>query len=259
LLIFIKKRMTMTKRFHGRVTFALLTLFAFTVSAAEKPLRLHLEPLTGRESPLKAGDRIAFLGDSITQHGEEEGGYVWLIEQALARQQRDKNIRLIKAGVRGNKIADLQKRVDENVLSKKPTVVFVYIGINDVWHWDNGNGTTKEGFYKGLTDVITRIQRAGSMAVLATPSVIGERTQGANKHDTDLDAYAQISRKVARENKVVLCDLRKAFVSFLNERNTANEETGVLTEDGVHLNHQGNVLVANHAAASIAKALGARK
>jgi lysophospholipase L1-like esterase len=250
----------MPRGIRATVALVLLTLVTLNVSAAEKPsLRLHLEPLTGRESPLKAGDRIAFLGDSITQHGEGEGGYVWLIEQALARQQRDKNIRLIKAGVRGNKIADLQKRLDEDVLSQKPTVVFVYIGINDVWHWDNGNGTTKEDFYRGLSDVIHRIQHSGSIAVLATPSVIGEKTHGGNKHDLELDAYAQISRKVARENKVVLCDLRKAFVVFLNERNTANEETGVLTEDGVHLNDRGNVLVANHAAASIAKALAGRQ
>ena len=41
-----------------------------------------------------------------------------------------------------------------------------------------------------------------------------------------------------------VCDLRKAFISHLKEKNTDNAEKGVLTGDRVHLNEKGNRFVA---------------
>ena len=242
---------------------ALATVLFFFSLVAHTTVRADdstgIDSLVGKNSPLKAGDKIAFLGDSITQGGAGKNGYIWVIEQALAAQQAEKKIELVKAGISGNKVPDLQRRVEKDVISKKPTIVFIYIGINDVWHWDSGKGTTKENFESGLLDVIKRIQDAGAMVVLATPSVIGEKTDGTNKHDGNLDAYADISRKIAKENNLVLCDLRKAFLDHLKENNKANKESGILTGDRVHLNAAGNKFVANCAAASIAEALAKRK
>jgi lysophospholipase L1-like esterase len=216
----------------------------------------NLAPLVGPDSPLHIGERIAFLGDSITKFGERTQGYVWLIEQELAAKQASKAVDLIKAGIGGNKVTDLQQRLDRDVLSRNPTIVFVYIGINDVWHWDSGHGTTKADFEAGLRDVIQRIQDQAAVVVLATPSVIGEKADGSNKHDADLDAYAAISRKVAQEKGVVLCDLRKTFLAYLKEYNTDLKlGSGILTVDGVHLSDRGNRLVANCATASLAQAL----
>ena len=68
---------------------------------------------------------------------------------------------------------------------------------------------------------------------------------GANKLDSKLDEYAEISRKVAKETKTPLCDLRKAFVDHLAKNNDDDKEKGVLTGDRVHLNEAGNKLVAD--------------
>src|SRR4051812_13372614 len=78
---------------------------------------------------LKKGDRIVFLGDSITQAGAGANGYVTLIKNTLAEKQKDLGVEVIGAGISGNKVPDLQKRVDPDVLAKKPSVVFIYIGI----------------------------------------------------------------------------------------------------------------------------------
>ena len=80
--------------------------------------------------------------------------------------------------------------------------------------------------------------------ILCTPSVIGEKKEGANSLDAKLDEYSDISRKVAREMKVPLCDLRKAFVEHLKENNLQNKASGILTNDRVHLNEAGNRFVA---------------
>src|SRR3954464_12832475 len=125
------------------------------------------------EIKLKAGDRVVFLGDSITQAGAGPGGYVTLVREALDKDHKDLEIEVIGAGISGNKVPDLEKRLERDVLAKKPTVVVIYIGINDVWHSQNGQGTSKDAFEKGLRSIIERITKAGARAVLCTASVIG--------------------------------------------------------------------------------------
>jgi lysophospholipase L1-like esterase len=212
-----------------------LALLTFSVArAGETPLQL------------KKGDRIVFLGDSITQQGVGARGYVTLIKSTLADMRKDLAIEVIGAGISGNKVPDLQKRLDKDVLQKNPTLVVIYIGINDVWHGekDPARGTPKDRFEEGLKDIIAKIKAAGANVLLCTPTVIGEKHDGSNKLDAQLDEYSDISRKVAQEMKVPLCDLRKEFLRYLKNNNTDNKDKGLLTGDRVHLSETGNRLVA---------------
>jgi lysophospholipase L1-like esterase len=190
--------------------------------------------------------RIVFFGDSITEAGVAPGGYVTLIRDSL--QRRGSTAEVIGAGVSGNKVEQLQARIDRDVVAKKPTIVVVYIGINDVWHWTIGipgaKGSTKEEFESGLRHIIARIQAVGSRVVLCTPSVIGEKQAGANHEDQMLEEYSALSRRVANETGSVLCDLRKGFVEYIAKNNPDNLEKGILTTDRVHLNPAGNRFVA---------------
>lgn len=193
----------------------------------------------------KKGDRVVFLGDSITQAGAGPGGYVTLVREALDADHKDLEVEVIGAGISGNKVPDLERRLERDVLSKKPTVVVIYIGINDVWHSASGKGTSKEDFEKGLVNLIEQIQKAGSRVILCTATVIGEKTDGSNPLDKMLDEYCDISRGVAAKEKVQLLDLRKAFLAHLKEHNLENKDRGILTGDTVHLNAEGNKFVAN--------------
>jgi len=213
---------------------ALLTFGLLNVSAADELV------------PLKKGERIVFLGDSITQGGVGKNGYITKIKEELQSKHKDLDIEIIGAGISGNKVPDLQKRVEKDVVAKKPTIVFIYIGINDVWHGqsDPAKGTMPDKFEEGLKEVIGKCTAAGAKVILCTPTVIGEKKAGANKLDAKLDEYAGISRKVAAELKLPLCDLRKAFVDYLKDNNPEDNEKGILTGDRVHLNEAGNKLVA---------------
>lgn len=195
---------------------------------------------------LKKGERIVFFGDSITQGGIGPKGYVTLIKKVLAEKHKELEIEVFGAGISGNKVPDLQGRVERDVIAKKPTLVVIYIGINDVWHGENDptKGTSPEKFAAGLKEVIGKINAAGARVALCTPTVIGEKKAGANKLDEKLDAYAELSRKLAAELKLPLCDLRKAFLDHLKEHNPENKESGILTGDRVHLNDAGNAFVA---------------
>jgi lysophospholipase L1-like esterase len=194
---------------------------------------------------LTENSRIVFLGDSITQAGAQPKGYVSIVRREIEKQHAGKNIEVIGAGISGNKVPDLQKRLERDVLSKNPTTVVIYIGINDVWHSQNGRGTPKEQYETGLRDIIKQINDANANVVLCTPSVIGEKTDGSNPLDSMLDEYADISRKVAKETNSAMHDLRKSFLAYLGDNNPLNRSKGVLTGDGVHLNLAGNDFVAS--------------
>jgi lysophospholipase L1-like esterase len=193
---------------------------------------------------LKQGDRIVFLGDSITQAGAGPNGYISLVRNKLNETHKDLGIEVIGAGISGNKVTDLQNRLDRDVIAKTPTIVVIYIGINDVWHSLNNRGTPKDKFESGLYDVIKRINDAGARVILCTASVIGEKTDGSNQLDEMLDDYCAVSRKVAKETGSQLLDLRQQFIDHLKKSNPDGAEKGVLTSDRVHLNQAGNQFVA---------------
>ena len=202
------------------------------------------------QQSLKEKDTIVFLGDSITENGTKPDGYVTLTSKAIAKAYPDQNITVIGAGISGHKVPDCQKRLDHDVLQRKPTIVFIYIGINDVWGWIHPKvrhigGTKREDFEGGLRDMIEKINGIGARVILCTPTVIGEKINGTNAPDKMLDEYSDISRKVAKETGSQLLDLRKAFIAYLKEHNTDNVAKGILTIDSVHLNKKGNIFLSN--------------
>ncbi len=193
---------------------------------------------------IKPSERIVFLGDSITQSGAGPGGYVTLVRQAIEKAQPDAEIEVIGAGISGNRVPNLEARVDKDVLAKQPTTVVIYVGINDVWHSKSGRGTPRDEFEAGLLRLIAKLHAADAKVILCTASVIGEKPDGSNELDEMLDDYCEVSRGVAKATGSQLLDLRKEFLAYLTEHNTENEERGVLTTDGVHLNAKGNQFVA---------------
>ncbi|MEZ5962512.1 MAG: GDSL-type esterase/lipase family protein [Planctomycetota bacterium] len=192
---------------------------------------------------LHDGDRVVFFGDSITAAAVKAGGYIDCVASDL--RARLPGVELIGKGVSGNRVPDLAARLERDVLAVEPTVVVVYIGINDVWHSLRGKGTPIDAFESGLRQLVHDIAAAGARVVLCTPSVIGEKAAGSNQLDGMLDEYAAVSRRVAASAHLTLLDLRARFVAALRARNTDDAERGVLTTDGVHLNAAGNRFVAD--------------
>src|SRR5437870_9819990 len=90
---------------------------------------------------LKKGDRIIFFGDSLTalavkdRNVPEGKGYVPLVREAL----KDRGVEVDAVATGGHTVANLLARVDRDVLSKKPAVVVIQIGVNDA-----GRGVTPE-------------------------------------------------------------------------------------------------------------------
>ena len=189
--------------------------------------------------------KIIFFGDSITQAGVAPNGYITLLQQMLVKNGKDKAFDLIGAGIGGNKIYDLYLRLEDDVLSKKPDLVFIYVGINDVWHKRSyGTGTDPDKFEKFYNKIIDKIQSTGAKVVICTPTVVGEKKGYVNELDGDLNKYSEIVRQIAKNKKVELIDLHKTIVDYINAHNPENKSSGILTTDGVHMNDEGNRFLA---------------
>jgi lysophospholipase L1-like esterase len=200
-----------------------------------------LTSLTDRKS-----QRVIFFGDSITQMGAKPGGYIVKMTEALAQKNLSSDYELLGAGIGGNKVYDLYLRMDDDVLAQNPDIVFIWVGVNDVWHKTMyGTGTDIDKFEKFYTAIINKLLDRHIRVILATPAVIGEKTDFTNQQDGDLNAYSQVIRNLAQKFHCGLVDLRENFHTYELKNNPGNKESGILTVDRVHLNDAGNQFVAD--------------
>jgi len=188
--------------------------------------------------------KIIFFGDSITQMGTDKGGYIDLLKDALEKKGTASQYEIIGSGVGYNKVYDLYLRMDDDVLAKNPDKVFIWIGVNDVGHKISGTGTDPDKFEKFYEAIIKKMQDKKILLVLCTPAVIGERTDYTNQQDGDLNYYSAMIRNLARKFNCAVVDFRKIFHDYEAEHNPDNKESGILTTDRIHLNGEGNKLVA---------------
>ncbi|MBI1904264.1 MAG: G-D-S-L family lipolytic protein [Planctomycetia bacterium] len=195
---------------------------------------------------LKSGDRLLFFGDSLTQLAGQEApkehvkkGYVRIVRETLETSHPDKKIEVDWVATGGHKVTDLLARLDKDVIAKKPSIVFIQIGVNDA-----ARGVTPKEFKAQLEELIGRLQKGGAKVVLCSLTSLGEKHDGTNRIDDKLDALADVARTVAKEQKIPLNDLRKAFVAYWKEHNQENKASGLLTYDGNHFNDVGHQFVA---------------
>jgi len=190
--------------------------------------------------------KVIFFGDSITAQGAKPGGYIVKMKETLTQKGIGNDYDLIGAGIGGNKVYDLYLRMDDDVLSQNPDVVFIYIGVNDVWHKTMfGTGTDIDKFEKFYTAIIGKLLDRHIRVILCTPAVIGERNDFTNQQDGDMNAYSQVIRNLAQKFHCGLVDLREMFHNYELKNNPGNKDFGILTQDRVHLNDNGNQLVAD--------------
>lgn len=190
--------------------------------------------------------KVIFFGDSITEQGAKAGGYIVKMTEGLAQKNLANDYSLIGAGVSGNKVYDLYLRMDDDVMAQNPDVVFIYIGVNDIWHKVTaGTGTDIDKFEKFYIAIINKLLDRHIRTILCTPAVIGEKTDFTNRQDGDLNAYSQVIRNLAQKFHCDLVDLREIFHNYDLKNNPGNKESGILTRDRVHLTDAGNQLVAD--------------
>ncbi len=197
------------------------------------------------EIVVKEGEKIAFMGDSITQAGARPGGYVRLVISGL--EANGVKATAIPAGISGHKSNQMLARLKKDVLDKKPDWMTLSCGVNDVWH--GARGVPLEDYKKNITQIIEQCQAANVKVVILTATMIGEDDQNLNNRK--LAGYNDFLRSLAREKKCLMADLYQDMQIIVHK--AEDKKNGhLLTTDGVHMNADGNKMMA----AGVLKAFG---
>jgi lysophospholipase L1-like esterase len=216
---------------------ALLLSAAFSLSAVAQ----YIGPTQGQ--------KLAFLGDSITFYGfQNPGGYVNLV--ALALKDTGHEIVVVPAGVSGNTSREMLARLKASVLDKKPDWMTLSCGVNDVWH--GASGVDLETYKKNITSILDQCAAANIKVVILTSTMITEDQTAPNNQK--LTAYNDFLRDIAKQRKLPVADLNAAEQAELAKRKAADPgaKGNRLTIDGVHMNAYGNQMMA----AGVLQALG---
>ncbi|MFA6293103.1 MAG: GDSL-type esterase/lipase family protein [Victivallales bacterium] len=200
---------------------------------------------------LKSGDKLAFLGDSITQQGGgSPGGYARLVISGL--DANGIKVEPVFAGIGGHKSNDMLARVDKDVLSKKPNVMTLSCGVNDVWHGERGVPLDK--YKENITALVDKVQAADVKPVILTSTMIGE--DQPNSNNQKLIPYNEFLRTFAKERKLPLADLNSQMQEAVKKAKETNapkpNRANYLTGDGVHMAPQGDQMMAE----GVLRALG---
>ena len=203
------------------------------------------KPATGKIA-VKNGEKIAFLGDSITAAGRRPGGYCQLVLAALKDQGIE--AKPVFAGISGHKSNQMLARLERDVLKHKPDWMTLSCGVNDVWH--GKSGVDLASYKKNIAEIVDKAQAAGVKVILLTSTMIRE-DQG-NDLNQKLLPYNEFIKVLAKEKKCLLADLNADMQAALKAFPADAPKGKQLTSDGVHMNKAGNIMMAR----GVAEAFG---
>ncbi len=201
---------------------------------------------------------LVCFGDSITQGDGATGGYVALLQNFLTAGYPERNIRVVNAGVGGNRTPDLLARLDSDVIAQKPNAVLVMIGVNDVgWGFDEFNprrefpagdgplGIPLNVYEANLSAIADRL-REGTDAelIFATPTVLGEAVDSPDSlRNIRLRDHVAAMRRVAESKAAFIAPTHETFTQAIRAGKSVNPDFH-LTRDGVHMTPAGDAVLA---------------
>jgi len=207
-------------------------------------------------------ERVVFVGDSLVNRSEQDHGLLSRVRRALERSHAGTALDLVNAGVNGDCIADIRARLAEDVLALRPAAVVLYwdsdaADVEDAKESPAQSRALRAAYERNLDAVLATLREATPHVIVSGPTLLGERPRGRNPKDHVLDAYAEVNRRLCHAHQAVWVDTRQAAFQWLHENARAQErESGLLTEDGEHLNQTGTDLVADRMASALGHWLG---
>lgn len=195
---------------------------------------------------IQQDDVVLFQGDSITdakrirEDGHDLGkGYAFLAAAQFSMLYPERQVKFWNRGISGNRVKDLQHRWQEDCLDLKPTVVSIYIGINDTWRrYDRNDPTSAEQYEAGYRDLLDRTRTLDAKLVLIEPFVLPV-PEDRKQWREDLDLKIHVVRELAREYGALLVPLDGLFAQASTKAAPA-----FWAPDGVHPSPAGHALIA---------------
>ena len=203
--------------------------------------------------PFKDGDRIVFLGNSITDGGHYHS-YIWLYYMTHFPNMP---ITIFNGGIGGDTAYDMYKRLDGDIFSKNPSVLMVTFGMNDSGYFEyNGDNASEfaETKYQEcinnykliekrlLSLPSTRIIMAGTSPYDETVEIAGN-TVFKKKNET-IKKIIGYQIESAKQNKWEYIDWNAPMLAINQERQKKNPEFTLCGGDRIHPDNDGHMVMA---------------
>ncbi len=198
---------------------------------------------------VRPDDKILFFGDSITDAGRRAkgpnnhglgSGYPALVAAMLGAELPAMNLTVLNRGISGNRVYDLEDRLETDCLSLEPTLVSILIGINDTWRrYDRDLVSPIDEFASCYDRICRRIrEELDATIVICEPFSLPVPEDRAAWRE-DLDPRIVAVRQIAWEYADLYLPLDGMFAA-------AAVETGpeYWLPDGVHPAPAGHGLIA---------------
>jgi lysophospholipase L1-like esterase len=204
-------------------------------------------------APFKAGDRVVFVGNSITDGGHYHS-YIWLYYMTHFPNVR---ITCFNAGVGGDVIGQIADRFDADVLSKKPTVLTLTWGMNDSGYFEWNAADAQQVFDKKMVNtyktyglLADRLKRSPQIrTILIGGSPYDETTKFTTKNiyphkSAALESIVAHQEQSAKDNHWAFVDFFHPMTE-INKREQLKDPTFSLTpNDRVHPDNDGHLVMA---------------
>jgi lysophospholipase L1-like esterase len=197
---------------------------------------------------LRPGSTVMFAGDSITDCQRlvsEQGlgfGYPLRIAGEWGHRHPDRPVTWLNSGIAGNKVMDLEPRWQADVLDRRPDLVSVLVGINDVgWHTYAADGYVipAEDYAAGYDRLLSPLAEAGADLILIEPFLL-PIDEDQKKQRADLDPKIQVVRELAAKYRAHLLAADGLFAGLASA--TGPEYWAA---DGVHPTPAGHAALAS--------------
>jgi acyl-CoA thioesterase-1 len=200
---------------------------------------------------LQPNDHVLFYGDSITDAGRSREnstntglgeGYAMLCTAALRAAYPEWNLTFTNTGIGGNRVTDLEARIEADALAYKPNLVSILIGINDAAGASiEGNTSAVETFEASYRRVLTRFSENGSPQLLIMEPFLLHSTPEQRTWRPILDPMIHVCRDLAREFGAAYLPLDGIFAAA-----ATRQTLDYWMPDGVHPTLAGHALMTDN-------------
>jgi lysophospholipase L1-like esterase len=203
-------------------------------------------------SPFKLGDRIVFMGNSITDGGHYHS-YIWLYYMTHFPNMR---INILNAGIGGDVCRQMLERLDDEVFSKKPTIMTFTFGMNDTGYQNLPPGQADSvynvkvreslKYFKLVENQLNKHQGIKKIMLASPPydetSKIKSRPL-LGKNAAILNIVAE-QQKAARRNNWGFVDFNTPML-LINQRGQQKDSTFTMeAPDRIHPTNDGQMVMA---------------
>jgi len=200
------------------------------------------------------GDMVLFQGDSITDAGRNREqelpnnawsfgvGYANHIASWLLEAMPEKKLTIYNRGISGNKVYQLSDRWEEDCLDLKPNVLSILIGVNDYWHFRNGEyDGTPEIYENDFRKLLSRTRDAipELKLLICQPFILTGTLAVDESWVKPFSAYQANAKKISDEFGAIWVPFQEAF-----DKAVKMSDSTYWAGDGVHPSMAGTQLMA---------------